>query len=288
VDRQAENSALRFHLEKEIEDASGKLDEQVKKCQEQDDRIKQLREELASNRKLLADNQKKDDEIIASGKAEVEALKALVSALEKQLKEIHQEGKAQMEQLEARAAVLGRELEGAALEMKEKLSEVCKAHDKELANMNAANAVLKAHLEKTRADSEASSEKEKEKAEKDSQGPLLGKVLRVVSEAAGQATYDFQGKCLSHNLSTRNVVLELDKSRLVMQAEHCIEAEAFHKKSFFARLNSVTRAQKAQMLENSGCLRGLMEGPQKVLLVTAKASTWLEDQSLEFGLELLT
>jgi hypothetical protein len=54
------------------------------------------------------------DEIIASGKAEVEALKALVSDLEKQIKEIHQEGKAQMEQLEARAAVLNRQIERAA------------------------------------------------------------------------------------------------------------------------------------------------------------------------------
>ena len=144
VDRQAENSALRSHLEKEIEDTSGKLDGLGKKCQEQDERIKQLREELASNRKLLADNQKKDDEIIASGKAEVEALKALVSALEKQLKDIHQDGKDQMEQLEARAAVLDRELEGAAVEMKKSLSDVCKAHEMELADMNAANAVLKA------------------------------------------------------------------------------------------------------------------------------------------------
>ena len=110
VDRQAENSALRSHLEKEIEDTSGKLDGLGKKCQEQDDRIKQLREELAANRKLLADNQKKDDEIIASSKAEVEALKAKV------------------------------------LEMGEKLIEVCKAHENELADMNAANAVLKAQL----------------------------------------------------------------------------------------------------------------------------------------------
>ncbi len=45
MDRQAENSALRYHLEKEIEDTSGKLDGLGKKCLEQDDRIKQLREE---------------------------------------------------------------------------------------------------------------------------------------------------------------------------------------------------------------------------------------------------
>ncbi len=50
--------------------------------------------------------------------------------------------------------------------MKEKFRDVCTAHEKELADMNAANAaVLKAQLEKTRAGSEAS-EKEKEKAEK--------------------------------------------------------------------------------------------------------------------------
>jgi len=46
--------------------------------------------------------------------------------------------------------------------MEEKLRDVCKAHEKERADMNAANTVLKAHLEKTR----AGSEKEKEKAEK--------------------------------------------------------------------------------------------------------------------------
>ena len=49
--------------------------------------------------------------------------------------------------------------------MDEKLSDVCKAHEKEVADMNAVNAVLKAHLEKSRADSEAC-EKEKEKDEK--------------------------------------------------------------------------------------------------------------------------
>ena len=110
VDRQSENSALRSHLEKEIEDTWEKLDEQVKKCQEQDDRIKQLREELASNQKLLADNQKNDDQVIASGKAEIQALKNKVLALE------------------------------------EKLSEGYKAHEKELEDMNSANAVLKAQL----------------------------------------------------------------------------------------------------------------------------------------------
>ncbi len=58
-----------FSPQQEMEE----LDILVKKRQEQDDGIKQLREELASNQKLLADNQKKDDEVIASGKAEVEA-----------------------------------------------------------------------------------------------------------------------------------------------------------------------------------------------------------------------
>ena len=37
--------------------------------------------------------------------------------------------------------------------MDEKLSDVCKAHEKEVATMNAANAVLKAQLEKALADS---------------------------------------------------------------------------------------------------------------------------------------
>ena len=50
-------------------------------------------------------------------------------------------------------------------EMEEKFRDVCTAHEKELADMNAANAVLKALLDKTRAGSEAC-EKEKEKAEK--------------------------------------------------------------------------------------------------------------------------
>jgi hypothetical protein len=39
VERQAENSALRSRLEKDIEDTSGKLDGLGKKCLEQDDRI---------------------------------------------------------------------------------------------------------------------------------------------------------------------------------------------------------------------------------------------------------
>ena len=91
------------------------LDVLVKTCQEQDARLKQLREELASNQKLLADNKKNDDQVIASGKAEIQALKAQVSALEKQLEETQEEGKDQIERLEARIAVLDRELEGAAL-----------------------------------------------------------------------------------------------------------------------------------------------------------------------------
>ncbi len=42
------------------------------------------------------------------------------------------------------------------------MRDVCQAHEKERGDMNAANTVLKVHLEKTR----AGSEKEKEKAEK--------------------------------------------------------------------------------------------------------------------------
>jgi chromosome segregation ATPase len=90
VERQAENSALRSQLEMEIENTWDKCkqqDELRKKCQEQDDRIQQLGEELASTHKLLADNKMKDDEVIASGKAEIVSLKAKVLALEKKLSE---------------------------------------------------------------------------------------------------------------------------------------------------------------------------------------------------------
>jgi hypothetical protein len=66
---------------------------------------------------LLADNQTKGDEIIASGKAQVEALKAKVlemedklievcKVLENQVEETQEEGKGQIERLEARIAVL--------------------------------------------------------------------------------------------------------------------------------------------------------------------------------------
>ena len=72
-------------------------------------------------------------------------------------------------------------------EMEKKLSDVCKAHEKELADMNAANAVLKAHLEKTRADSEASSEKEKEKAEKQIEG-----LMKKLSEFENDMAVDTQ------------------------------------------------------------------------------------------------
>ena len=79
--------------------------------------VKDLQEELASNQDLLADNQTKDDEIIASGKAQVEALKAYVlemenklievyKVLENQFEETQEEGKDQIERLEARIAVL--------------------------------------------------------------------------------------------------------------------------------------------------------------------------------------
>ena len=116
---------------------------------------------------------------------------------------------------------------------------------------------------------------------------MVGKVLRVVSEAASRAAYGFQGKCLSHTLSTQKILLELEKQRLLVQAAHCIEAEAFLKRSVFYKLNSVTRVQKAQMLESSGCLYGILEKPEQAVLVTSEQTTWLEDQSLEFGLGLL-
>jgi chromosome segregation ATPase len=86
------------HSPPKLEDTSEKLDGLGKKCQEQDGRIKQQREELAYNQKLLADNKKKDDQIIACGKADA-ALKAQVSALEKHLEETHDESKDQIEQL---------------------------------------------------------------------------------------------------------------------------------------------------------------------------------------------
>ncbi len=49
---------------------------------------------------------------------------------------------------------------------------------------------------------------EKDKAEKDkadtaTEGPLVGRTLRFVSELAGRAAYSFQGKCLSHLVSTQ-------------------------------------------------------------------------------------
>jgi chromosome segregation ATPase len=119
LDRQAQISALRFQLEKELQDTLEKLDGLGKKCQEQDDRIKQLREELASNHKLLAllaDNKMKDDEIIASGKAEIVSLKAKV------------------------------------LKVENKLSEAYKAHENELSKIKAENAVLKAQLGNTLSD----------------------------------------------------------------------------------------------------------------------------------------
>jgi hypothetical protein len=41
------------------------------------------------------------------------------------------------------------------------------------------------------------------------------------------------------------------------------------------------------MLDNSGCLYGLLEKPGEVVLLTSEKTNWLEDQSLEFGLSLL-
>jgi hypothetical protein len=79
-----ENSALCSQLEKEIEDKSEK--------------------------KLLADNKKKDDQVIASGKVEIQSLNRKVLVLE------------------------------------EKLIDFCKAHEKELADMKSANTVLKDQL----------------------------------------------------------------------------------------------------------------------------------------------
>jgi DNA repair exonuclease SbcCD ATPase subunit len=109
------------HHEQAVEDASEKQDGLAKKCKEQEYLIKQLREELASDRRIAWEK----TQIIASGKEEIEALKAEVSALEKQLKEMHEKDsmnmetmavdKDQIEQLKARVVVLDREVEGAEL-----------------------------------------------------------------------------------------------------------------------------------------------------------------------------
>jgi hypothetical protein len=66
-----------------------------------------------------------------------------------------------------------------------------------------------------------------------------------------------------------------------------LEAEGFSKRNPWKRLNSVTRAQKAEMLEASGCLFGAEKAPEKTVLVTSDKTSWLEDQSLDFGFETL-
>ena len=109
------------HHEQAVEDASEKLDGLGAKCKEQDYMMKQLREELASDRRIAWEKM----QVIASGKEEIEALKAQVSALEKQLKEMLEKDsksmetmavdKDEIEQLKARVVVLDRELERAAL-----------------------------------------------------------------------------------------------------------------------------------------------------------------------------
>jgi len=110
-----------IHHEQAIQDALEKLDGLGKKCKEQDHMIKQLREELASDRRIAWEKM----QIIASGKEEIEALKDQVSTLEKKLKEMHEKDsmnmetmavdKDQIKQLKARVLVLDKEVEGAAL-----------------------------------------------------------------------------------------------------------------------------------------------------------------------------
>ena len=94
--------------------------------------------------------------------------------------------------------------------MKEKFRDVCTAHEKELADMNAANAaVLKAHLDKTRAGSEAS-EKEKEKAEKQIEELMkkmaeFGKDMAIGAQVCN--THEIAPYCIGENVSRLNAGL---------------------------------------------------------------------------------
>ena len=93
--------------------------------------------------------------------------------------------------------------------MKEKLSHVCKAQEKELADMNAANAVLKAQLESTGAGSEAS-EKEKEKAEKQIEELMkkmaeFGKDMAIGAQVCN--THEIAPYCIGENVSRLNAGL---------------------------------------------------------------------------------
>jgi len=77
--------------------------------------------------------------------------------------------------------------------MEQKLSDVCKAHEQELADMNTANAVMKAHLEKTRADSDGG-QKEKEKAEK-----RIEELMKKLAEFEKDMAFGTQ-VCNTHSL----------------------------------------------------------------------------------------
>ncbi len=130
-------------------------------------------------------------------------------------------------------------------------------------------------------------QKKKAKPEEESEdasvfgGPLEGKKIRVIKEAAGALFFGAEGMCKKHNLSTSMVLIELQDSTQTVhvQAEHCIE-HTFSKKKPFPSLVSMTRRVKAQILRDLG-----LEDDPAGTSVTNEKSSWLFEDEVMYEVE---
>jgi chromosome segregation ATPase len=151
-------------------------------------------------------------------------------------------------------------------EMREKLSEVSKAHEKELADMNAANAALTAQLEKAPADV------------KDLQQQTVDKLAARLAAAEAELEAK-KGQCISLQSALNNVTEELEAVRRKVSKAETKSAEDSRRQTVDRQAETAVLKEELSGLENK--TRELIKNEDKLRKQSSAMQALLEASNAE-------
>jgi chromosome segregation ATPase len=151
-------------------------------------------------------------------------------------------------------------------EMREKLSEVSKAHEKELADMTAANAVPKAQLEKAPADV------------KDLQQQTVDRLAERLAAAQAELEAN-KGQCISLQSALNNVTEELEAVRRKLSKTEMKSAEDLQRQTVDRQAETAVLKEELSGLENKN--RELIKNEDKLRKQSSAMQASLEASNAE-------
>jgi chromosome segregation ATPase len=151
-------------------------------------------------------------------------------------------------------------------EMREKLSEVGKAHEKEPADMNAANEVPKAQLEKAPADV------------KDLQHQTVDKLAAMLAAAQAELEAN-KGQCISLQSALNNVTEELEAVRRKLSKTEMKSAEDLQRQTVDRQAETAVLKEELSGLENKN--RELIKNEDKLRKQSSAMQASLEASNAE-------